>query len=158
MSTVYATPQANKENTGNDRVAAIITPSSIGTSSSSISSLSKQRVIFSGKNLEHFFDPVLPANPTPSSDQEPSKSILKKRSYDEFLADDGLFTSLVPQRSSTPEPENAEGLAAYLLSPVTTLVQSIQNSREVDISLPDIIEAYCVLTCLLYTSPSPRDS
>lgn len=146
MSTAYATPQASKENTGEDRAPVIITPSSVETASSSASNLSKQRVIFSSRNQEHFFEPVLPANPTPSSDQEPSKSILKKRSYDEFLADDALFTSFVPQRSSTPEPDTEEGLAAYLLSPVTTLVQSVQDSRTGGVSNPDIIEAYCVLT------------
>jgi hypothetical protein len=146
MSTQCVTPQANKENSGDDKAHAITTPSSIETSASSTSSTSKQRVIFSKRNQEHFFDPVLAANPTPLSTQEPSKSILKKRTYDEYLAEDGLFGSLVPQRSSTPEPDTEEGLAAYLLSPVSTLVQSIQNARAGGVDNQDIIEAYCVLT------------
>ena len=146
MSTQCVTPQANKENSGEDNPHAMITPSSLEASSSSTSSTSKQRVIFSKRNQEHFFEPVLAANPTPLSTQEPSKSILKKRSYDKYLADDGLFGSLVPQRSSTPEPDTEEGLAAYLMSPVSTLVQSIQNGRAGEVNNQDIIEAYCVLT------------
>jgi hypothetical protein len=146
MSTQCGTPQANKENSGDDKAHAIITPSSIETSASSTNSISKQRVVFSKRNKEHFFEPVLAANPTPLSTQEPSKSILKKRSYDEFLAEDGHFGSLVPQRSSTPEPESEEGLAAYLLSPLTTLAKSVQNGRTVAVNNQDIIEAYCVLT------------
>jgi hypothetical protein len=146
MSTQCVTPQANKENSGDEKAHAIITPSSIETSSDSTSSTSKQRVVFAKNNQEHFFQPVLAANPTPLSTQEPSKSILKKRSYDEYLSDDGLFGSLVPQRSSTPEPETEDALAAYLLSPVSTLVQSIQDGRAGGVDNQDVIEAYCVLT------------
>ena len=147
MSTQPVTPQANKENL-DQKAHAILTPPSVETASSSTDSLSKQRVVFSGKNLEqiHFFEPVLTANRTPSSTQEPSKSILKKRSYDEFLADDALFASLVPPRSSTPEPDTEEALAGYLLSPVTTLVQSVEGGRAGDVNNQDMIEAYCVLT------------
>jgi len=156
MSIVYATPQANKENTTDDKAhvgagvgTGIVTPCSIpdnSTSTSSASTLAKQRVVFSKRNKEHYFDPVLPANPTPSSDQEPSKSILKKRCYDEFLADDSQLTSLIAQRSSTPEPDTEEGLSSYLLSPVTTLVQSVQGDYGNGINNQDIIEAYCVLS------------
>lgn len=111
---------------------------------------SRQRVIFSAKNQEHFFPPLLAANPTPDPTQEPSKSILKKRTYQEFLSDD-LFPPERAQRASTPEPENAADSPTYLLSPIKTLVNSVQPGSFDDVSdhhydLRDLIEAYCILS------------
>lgn len=123
-------------------------PEQLDTPPSASQSSSRQRVVFSERNKEHWFPPLLPANPTPSSTQEPSKSILKKRTYEEFLADD-LFPAERTQRASTPEPENAQDQPTYLLSPIKTLVQSIAPGTFEDVpegDIRDLIEAYCVLS------------
>ncbi|KAG8830212.1 hypothetical protein FRC17_005196 [Serendipita sp. 399] len=130
--------RGNKENGPHQ----LETPSSIDTNAS------RQRVAFSDRNREHFFDPGLPANLTPPSSQEPSKSILKKRTYEEYLADD-LFPPERLQRASTPEPENPPEHPAYLLSPIKTLVQSVAPGTFEDVPEADLlglIEAYCVIT------------
>jgi hypothetical protein len=122
-------------------------PEQLDTPPSATQSGSRQRVVFSERNKEHWFPPLLPANPTPSSTQEPSKSILKKRTYEEFLADD-LFPAERTQRASTPEPEDAQDQPTYLLSPIKTLVQSIAPGTFKDVTegdIRDLIEAYCVL-------------
>jgi hypothetical protein len=125
--------RANKENE-----QPFSTPTSVSSS--------QHRVVFSNQNKEHFFGPV--PNPTPPSFQEPSKSILKKRKYDEFLAEN-IFPPEKLRRAPTPEPENACEVPTFLLSPIRILVQSwapgtFQELGEVDTR--DIIEAYSVLT------------
>ena len=131
----------NKENT----------PHQLETPSTASSTASRQRVVFSNRNQEHWFGPVLSAYRTPQSSQEPSKSILKKRTYAEFLADD-LFPPDQLQRPSTPEPENPQDQPAYLLSPIKTIVQSVAPGTFDDVPEPtllNLIEAYCVLIARL---------
>ncbi|PVG04283.1 hypothetical protein CPB86DRAFT_778551 [Serendipita vermifera] len=142
--------RANKEN----EQQQLDTPSSL------LSTASKQRVVFSNRNQEHFFAPILPARDTPPSSQEPSKSILKKRSYDEFLADD-IFPAQKTERSSTPEPENPPEQPAFLLSPIKTLVQSVaagQFDDIGDVDIHDIIAAYCVLSTRIRSKLLPLPS
>lgn len=122
-------------------------PHQLETPSTASSTASRQRVVFSNRNQEHWFGPVLSVYRTPSSSQEPSKSILKKRTYEEFLADD-LFPPDQLQRPSTPEPENPPEQPTYLLSPIKTIVQSVAPGSFDDVPEPtllNLIEAYCVL-------------
>jgi hypothetical protein len=134
-------------------------PEQLDTPPSASQTGSRQRVVFSERNKEHWFPPLLSANPTPSSTQEPSKSILKKRTYEEFLADD-LFPAERIQRASTPEPENAQDQPTYLLSPIKTLVQSIAPGTFEDVpegDIRDLIEAYCVLSARVRAKLLPND-
>lgn len=122
---------------------------------STISSSQQHRVVFSNQNKEHFFGPV--PNPTPPSSQEPSKSILKKRTYDEFLAED-IFPPEKIQRATTPEPENACDEPTFLLSPIRILVQSwtpgtFEDLGDVDTR--DVIEAYSVLAARIRSKLLP---
>lgn len=129
------------------------TPTSLPT----LSQDKQQRVVFSEKNNKHhFFPPLLPVHPTPAPDSEPSKSILKKRSYDEFLAD---LHDFPVERAPTPEPESPHEEQTYLLRPIQTIVDSMirteNDLEEGEQDLKELIEAYCVLTARIKSNLLP---
>jgi hypothetical protein len=112
---------------------------------------SKTARIDDSKNKEYFYPPILLATATPDLSLAPSKSILKVISVlGDVASDSALLSPLDRQpREMTPEPENALQHTTYLLSPVKTLVGSVNASQTPELfassNFHDLIESYCNL-------------
>jgi hypothetical protein len=112
---------------------------------------SKNARIDDSKNKEYYFPPILLATATPDLSLAPSKSILKLISaFDGLVSDPAELSPLDRRpRQMTPEPENALQQPTYLLSPVKTMVGSVNASPMPELfalsNFHDLIEAYCIL-------------
>lgn len=117
----------------------------------SLSTHSKNARIDDSKNKEYYFPPILAATATPDLSLAPSKSILKLISAFDGMDSDPLSLSPLDRqpRQMTPEPENALQHPTYLLSPVETLVGSVNASPKsrsfASSNFHDLIEAYYIL-------------